>query len=93
MYWCSTCVQRPGSEEHDSLWVRNSHDQRAELRCIQLHTDSHSLGRHLVRHGIMDIGHDGGMLAECIHYPSERNAGEGDSECCGGDTVGGRVHL
>ena len=93
MYWCSTCGQRPGSEEHDSLWVRNSHDQRAELRCIQLHTNSHSLGRHPVRHGIMDIGHDSGMLAECIYYPGERNTSEGDSECCGGDTVGGRVHL
>ena len=41
----------------------------------------------------MDIGHDGGMLAECIHYPSKRNAGKGDGECCGGDTVGGRVHF
>ena len=91
--WCSTCVQRPGSEEHASLWVRNGHDQRSELRCVQLHADSHSLGRHLVRHGIMDIGHDGGMLAECIYYPSERDTGEGDGECCGGDTVGDRVHF
>ena len=41
----------------------------------------------------MDIGHDSGMLAECIYYPGERNTSEGDSECCGGDTVGGRVHL
>ena len=41
----------------------------------------------------MDIGHDGGMLAECIYYPGERNTSEGDSECCGGDTVCGRVHL
>ena len=46
-----------------------------------------------MRHGIMDIGHDGGMLAECIYYPSECDTGEGDGECCGGDTVGGRVHL
>ena len=93
MDWCSTCVQRPGPEEHASLRDRNGHDQRSELRRIQLHTDSDSLGRHLVRHGIMDIGHDGGMLAECIHNSGERNTSKGDSECCGGDTVGGRVHL
>ena len=41
----------------------------------------------------MDIGHDSGMLAECIYYPGERNTSEGDSECCGGDTVGDRVHF
>ena len=93
MDWCSTCVQRPGPEEHASLRDWNSHDQRSELRRIQLHADSHSLGRHLVRHGIMDIGHNSGMLAECIHYPGECNTSKGDSECCGGYTVGGRVHL
>ena len=44
-------------------------------------------------HGIRDIGHDSGMLAEGIHNPGERDTSKGDVECRRGDTVSGPVQL